>query len=73
MGARLVLASRGAARSDIVGFDDIALGDLLRFPVTTVAQDVEAIGREAFKILMDVREGQASPGEVLVPPGLVVR
>ncbi len=58
---------------DVVGFDDIAMGDLLRFAVTTVAQDVEAIGRIAFQTLMDVRAGLDVPAETLVAPGLIVR
>ncbi len=58
---------------EIVGFDDIALGDLLRFAVTTVAQDVETIGREAFRALMEIRDGGEARRELLVPPSLVVR
>jgi LacI family transcriptional regulator len=58
---------------EIVGFDDIAEADLLRDPVTTVGQDVEAIGRESFRLLLKVMKGQAVPPEVLVPPRLVVR
>jgi LacI family transcriptional regulator len=58
---------------ELVGFDDLALADLLRFPVTTVVQDVEAIGRQAFRILMDVRQGESMPAAVLVPPSLIVR
>ena len=58
---------------ELVGFDDLALAGLLRFPVTIVTKDVESIGRHAFDILMDVRQGKAMTGPVLVPPGLVVR
>ena len=58
---------------EIVGFDDIVLADLLRFPITTVAQDVETIGHTAFGMLMQIREGQAAPATSLVAPRLVVR
>jgi len=58
---------------EIVGFDDIAEADLLSMPVTTVAQDVEAIGRESFRLLLKVMKGQKAPREVLLPPRLVVR
>lgn len=58
---------------DIVGFDDIALGDLLRYPVSTIAQDVEALGREGIAILLDLLEGRPSRRRVLIKPALVVR
>jgi len=58
---------------EIVGFDDIAEADLLRDPVTTVGQDVEAIGRESFRLLLKVMKGQKAPPEVLIPPRLIVR
>ncbi len=58
---------------EVVGFDDIAEADLLAYPLTTVAQDVEAIGRESFRLLLRVMRGQKVPREVLLPPRLVVR
>ena len=58
---------------EVVGFDDLAFGDLLRFPVTTVAQDVDTIGRTAFDLLMQRRDGRRDASEVLVPPRLLVR
>ena len=58
---------------EIVGFDDIAVADLLPYPVTTVWQDVEAIGRESFRLLLRVMTGQKVPREVLIPPRLIVR
>jgi LacI family transcriptional regulator len=61
------------AQIDVVGFDDIQMADLLRYPVTTIAQDVESIGREAFKVLMQVMKGRKVPREVLLPPALIVR
>ncbi len=58
---------------EIVGFDDIADADLLSFPVTTVWQDVEAIGRESFTLLLKVMKGQPVPRKLLIPPRLKVR
>ncbi len=58
---------------EIVGFDDIATADLFALPVSTVAQDVEAIGRESFRLLLRLMNGQPAPGEVLIPPRLIVR
>ncbi|HLF95053.1 MAG TPA: LacI family DNA-binding transcriptional regulator [Planctomycetota bacterium] len=58
---------------EIVGFDDIAVADLFPYPVSTVWQDVEAIGRESFRLLQKVMKGQKVPREVLIPPRLIVR
>ncbi len=58
---------------EIVGFDDIATADLFACPVSTVAQDVEAIGRESFRLLLKLMNGQPAPREVLIPPRLIVR
>lgn len=58
---------------EIVGFDDIAVADLFPYPVSTVWQDVEAIGRESFRMLLRVMNGQKAPREVLIPPRLIVR
>ncbi len=57
---------------DVVGFDEIALADLLRYPITTVVQDVVRIGEQAVKFLMDVRAGRPTVGEVLIPPRLAI-
>jgi LacI family transcriptional regulator len=58
---------------EIVGFDDIADADLLTYPVSTIWQDVEAIGRESFRLLHKVMKGQPVPREVLIPPRLRAR
>jgi DNA-binding LacI/PurR family transcriptional regulator len=49
------------------------MADLFSMPVTTVCQDVSAIGREAFRALLRVMEGQKAPRELLLPPRLKVR
>lgn len=58
---------------EIAGFDDIAMADLFAMPVTTICQDVEAIGRESFRALLKVMNGQRVPRELLIPPKLKVR
>ena len=58
---------------EIVGFDDIALADLLAFPVTTVAQDAQAIGREAVARLLEVMNGGQPELMTRLAPCLVAR
>lgn len=64
---------RVPSEMEIVGFDDIATADLFSMPVTTVCQDVEAIGREAFRALLRVMSGQKAQRELLLSPRLKVR
>jgi LacI family transcriptional regulator len=59
----------------IVGAGNIALGDLLRVPLTTVSWSRERQGREAAELLLD-RIGPNPPAafrHVIIPPQLVVR
>jgi LacI family transcriptional regulator len=58
---------------EIVGFDDIAMADLFSMPVSTVCQDVEAIGREAFRALLKVMNSQKVQRELLIAPRLKAR
>src|SRR5206468_2184732 len=59
----------------IVGAGDIALGDLLRVPLTTVSWSRDQQGKEAARLLLD-RLGR-KPSEkfqsVVIPPQLIVR
>ena len=59
----------------IVGAGDVAYGDLLRVPLTTVSWSKEEQGRRAAELLLD--QMGAHPGgpfhRVVVPPRLVVR
>jgi LacI family transcriptional regulator len=71
----LTMGTLRAAPDDVVvvGFDDFYLADLLRRPITTVAQPVEDLGREAVRLLL---EEVAKPGgnrHVVLPPRLIVR
>lgn len=72
-----VRAVRAAGRQHdiaVVGFDDIALGDLLTPGLTVVAQDVATIGRLAAEQLFRRLDGDRGPSvETIVPTRLIVR
>ena len=59
----------------IVGAGDVAHGDMLRVPLTTVAWSKEELGRRAAELLLDqigpLRRGPFR--RVVIPPSLVVR
>ena len=58
----------------VVGFDDVALADLLDPAVTVVAQDPAAIGRRAGERLFARLEARDLPTEaIVIPTRLVVR
>lgn len=59
----------------IVGVGDIALGDLLRVPLTTVGWSRKDEGRHAAELLLDGVESDEAPEprRVVIPPRLIVR
>ena len=58
----------------MVGVGDIALGDLLRVPLTTVGWSRRDQGRRAAELLLDGLDLEAdAPQRVIVPPRLIVR
>jgi LacI family transcriptional regulator, galactose operon repressor len=58
----------------VVGVGDIALGDLLRVPLTTVGWSRRDQGRHAAELLLNGLDGDADrPQRVIIPPRLVVR
>src|SRR6188768_4308632 len=62
----------------VVGAGHIALGDLLRVPLTTVSWSREDQGKAAAELLIDRVEGDpgatpAPPQRVVIPPALVIR
>jgi len=59
----------------VVGAGDIALGDLLRVPLTTVSWSREEQGRRAGELILDriETEGAGKFRRVIVPPHLVAR
>lgn len=58
----------------VVGVGDIALGDLLRVPLTTVSWSRDALGKRAAELILDRIADVSSPAQrVVIPPHLVVR
>jgi ABC-type sugar transport system substrate-binding protein len=59
----------------VVGVGDIALGDLLRVPLTTVGWSRKEQGRNAAELLLRgvEQDGADDPQRVIIPPQLIVR
>ncbi|WP_431676735.1 LacI family DNA-binding transcriptional regulator [Kitasatospora sp. KL5] len=73
LGALQYLAG-ASPRPALVGFDDLELGALLSPGLTVVAQDPEALGRTAARLLFDRLGGDASPPQrIELPTRLIVR
>lgn len=58
---------------DVVGFDDIYLADMLRRRVTTIAQPVEELGRNAVRLLLEEIAHPGTNHHVVLPPHIIVR
>lgn len=58
----------------VVGYDDVAYADMLGVPLTTVRQEVRALGREAVSQLTAViKEKKQMKQSIVFKPALVVR
>jgi LacI family transcriptional regulator len=61
----------------VIGAGDIAMGDLLRVPLSTVSWSREEQGRAAAQLLLDRLDGNGKDGRrpqrVIIPPRLIVR
>ena len=59
----------------VVGAGDIAHGDLLRVPLTTVSWSRKDLGLHAAELLLDGldRDEKDAPQRIVIPPSLVVR
>ena len=59
----------------VVGVGDIALGDLLRVPLTTVGWSRTDQGRHAAELMLNSldEDNDAEPQRVIIPPRLIVR
>ena len=58
----------------IVGVGDIALGDLLRVPLTTVGWSRRDQGRHAAELLLNGLDLEDDPPQrIVIPPRLIVR
>jgi len=58
----------------VVGVGDIALGDLLRVPLTTVGWSRREQGRHAAELLLNgIDRDEDPPQRIVIPPRLIVR
>jgi LacI family transcriptional regulator len=59
----------------VIGAGDIAHGDLLRVPLTTIGWSKEALGRRAAELIIDQLAGRddGTVRRVIIPPRLVLR
>lgn len=57
----------------LIGFDDIEMGRLLLPPLTTVAQDISALGARAAELLLNPPERAAYARSATVTPKLIFR
>jgi DNA-binding LacI/PurR family transcriptional regulator len=57
----------------IVGFSDDPIAALIDPPLTTVAQPIDEIGREAARLLLRVLQGNETGEQVVLPTQLVIR
>jgi LacI family transcriptional regulator len=60
----------------VIGAGDIAMGDMLRVPLSTVSWSRDEQGRAAAQLLLDRIDGggrQARPQRIVIPPRLVAR
>jgi LacI family transcriptional regulator, galactose operon repressor len=75
IGAIRALRSAGVERrTALIGFDDVALADVLDPAISVVAQDPQALGRSAAERLFRRLDGDASPSvHVVLPVQLIGR
>jgi LacI family transcriptional regulator len=75
IGASKALRARGLQNEvALIGVDDFPLADLLDPPISVLAHDPVALGREAAEILFRRIEGDQSPiRRVTVPAELIAR
>ena len=65
---------RVPADFSIIGYDDIPMASVMTPPLTTVAQDRQALGRLAVQLLLDeINEEEHRHRQEIVAPRLVVR
>ena len=73
-GIRALRSAGVQHRIALIGFDDIALGDIVEPAVSVVAQDPQAIGLAAADLLFRRMEGDTSPSvHQVVPVQLIAR
>ena len=75
IGGLRALRSAGLQRRiALIGFDDVALGDIVEPAISVVAQDPQALGRAAAELLFRRMDGDTSPSRHhVVPVTLIAR
>uniref|UniRef100_UPI0028114F97 LacI family DNA-binding transcriptional regulator n=1 Tax=Microbacterium sp. TaxID=51671 RepID=UPI0028114F97 len=73
LGLLRALHEAGRTEVAVIGFDDVADAAEFQPPLTTVAQDFAALGREAVALLLTRVEGGESPARTVIPTHLVLR
>ncbi|WP_202869965.1 LacI family DNA-binding transcriptional regulator [Kribbella caucasensis] len=75
VGTVRALRAAGAVREvAVVGFDDFPMADLVEPPLTVIRQDVQQIGAEVARILLDRLNGAGGPPQhVVLEPTLIQR
>ena len=56
----------------LVGFDDVALADVVEPGLTVIAQDPTALGRRAAELLFSRLDGYAGPSRRVVHPTTLI-
>uniref|UniRef100_UPI001F4BC965 substrate-binding domain-containing protein n=1 Tax=Escherichia coli TaxID=562 RepID=UPI001F4BC965 len=69
----LTLGFRIPDDMSLIGFDDIEMGRLLLPPLSTVAQDISALGVHAAELLLNPSELPAHARSAVITPRLVPR
>jgi LacI family transcriptional regulator len=75
VGALATLNSKGIRIGQdmaVIAFDDIEWFSLLETPLTVISNDVEAMGRAAVRLLLDVVDGK-KPESIILPSELIIR
>jgi LacI family transcriptional regulator len=73
-GVRALRSAGLERRIALIGFDDVALADVLEPAISVVAQDPQAIGRSAAELLFRRLDGDTSPSvHQVVPVKLITR
>lgn len=73
IGALLDRGLRVPEDVSVVGFDDLPLSSMVRPTLTTIRQDVDAMGSAVVESMRQMIEGDHTPEPVIIPTSLVVR
>jgi DNA-binding LacI/PurR family transcriptional regulator len=57
----------------VIGFDDIAMAEVVDPPLTTIRQPRRSLGREAARVLLEGLDGTSPPRKRHLPYELIIR